>query len=82
MFTERINCHSSTLLPNVLGCGIIAPFEFLVAVKKEPEMEKRAFQHMASIAMLVICSDSQVQSMFIHLALSSNPDPFGMHVWL
>lgn len=43
----------------------------------------RAFQHMASIAMLVICSDSQAQSLFIQLALLSNPDPqCGMHVWL
>lgn len=86
MSTEIINCLSSIAHFHalcVLGCGIITPFEFMVALRKEPERGRRAFQHMASIAMLVICSDSQVQALFIQLALLSNPDPqFGMHAWL
>lgn len=66
--------------PYVLGCGDHRSFEFIMALRKEPERGgRRAFQHMASVAMLVICSDSQVQSLFIQLALLSNPDPqFGM----
>lgn len=36
--------------------------EFMVALRKEPERVRRAFQIMGSIAMNVICSDSQVQS--------------------
>lgn len=35
--------------------------------KKEPERMRRVFQHMASVAMIVICSDSQVESVFIQL---------------
>lgn len=82
MFTEGINCRSSTAL-HVPGCGIIALFEFMWALREAPEGGRRAFQHMASRAMLVICSDSQVQSLFIQLAPLSNSDPqFGMHVWL
>lgn len=74
-FTARIHCHSSSDHFPVFGTRIISPFEFMVALRTEPERGRRAFQHMASVVMLVICSDSQVQSLFIQLALLSNPDP-------
>lgn len=47
--------------------------------KKEPERGRKVFQHMGSIAMLVTCSDSQVQSLFIQLALLANPKPSVQH---
>lgn len=51
----------------VWGCWIITPLQFMAALGQEPARarRRRAFQHMASRAMIVICSDSQVRSVFI-----------------
>lgn len=62
----------------ILGCWIITPLEFMVALRKEPERGRKALQHMASITTLVICSDSQVESLFIQVVLLSKPQ----YVWL
>lgn len=73
MFRDRYSptAHFPDLC--ILGCSIITPLEFLVALRKEPERGRRALQHMASITTLVMCSDSQVQSLFIQIVLLSSP---------
>lgn len=63
----------------VLGCRIIAPFQFMVALRQKWERGRRAFQHAVSRAMLLICSDSHIQSLFIQLDLLSKPDPQFWH---
>lgn len=51
--------------------------------KKGTREGEESNQHMASIAMIVICSHSQVQSVFIQLVFFSKSNPqFGMQVGL